>query len=144
MLANFSKNRSSGVENDVCGVTQFISTPGKLKNMPDHGGNRTYDFWNASPMLCKLSYVVRPIRVCDISKPGRVRDRSRALIGGGGCTFIYLGSVRLISFEMNVLSVIAVGNHSKSGPVGNTYCLSTVETDTFEGRCLSKETWASR
>ena len=25
-----------------------------LKNMPDHGGNRTYDLWNTSPMLCQL------------------------------------------------------------------------------------------
>ena len=61
MLANFSKNRSNGVENDVCGVTQFITTPGKLKNMPDHGGIRTYDFWNARPMLCKLSYAFRSV-----------------------------------------------------------------------------------
>ena len=27
-----------------------------LKNMPYHGGNRTYDLWNTSPMLCQLSY----------------------------------------------------------------------------------------
>ena len=26
--------------------------------MPDHGGNRTYDLWNTSPMLCQLSYAV--------------------------------------------------------------------------------------
>ena len=25
-----------------------------LKNMPGHGGNRTYDLWNTSPMLCQL------------------------------------------------------------------------------------------
>ena len=30
-----------------------------LKNMPGHGGIRTYDLWNASPMLCQLSYAVR-------------------------------------------------------------------------------------
>ena len=31
-------------ENDVCGVTPSLySTSDKLKNMPDHGGNRTYD-----------------------------------------------------------------------------------------------------
>ena len=39
-----------------------------LKNMPGHGGNRTYQLWNASPMLCQLSYAVRSIRVCDILK----------------------------------------------------------------------------
>ena len=30
-----------------------------LRNMPGHGGIRTYDFWNTSQMLCQLSYVVR-------------------------------------------------------------------------------------
>ena len=39
-----------------------------LKNMPGHGGNRTYDLWNTSPLLCQLSYVVRSVRVCDISE----------------------------------------------------------------------------
>ena len=39
-----------------------------LKNMPDHSGNRTYDLWNASPMLCQLSYAVRSVQVCDFSK----------------------------------------------------------------------------
>ena len=32
-----------------------------LKNMPGHGGIRTYDLWNASPMLCQLSYAVRSL-----------------------------------------------------------------------------------
>ena len=43
-----------------------------LKNMPDHGGNRTYDLWNTSPMLCQLSYVVWSVRVCDISEQNLV------------------------------------------------------------------------
>ena len=44
-----------------------------LKNMLDHGGNRTYDLWNTSPMLCQLSYtVVRLVRVCDISEQNLV------------------------------------------------------------------------
>ena len=34
-----------------------------LKNMPDHGGNRTYDLWNTSPMLCQLSYAVNMMLV---------------------------------------------------------------------------------
>ena len=38
------------------------------KNMPGHGGNRTYDLWNTNPMLCQLSYAVRSVRVCDISE----------------------------------------------------------------------------
>ena len=33
--------------------------------MPGHGGNRTYDLWNTSPMLCQLSYAVRSVRVRD-------------------------------------------------------------------------------
>ena len=46
-------------------LTESIFTPSKLKNTPDHSGNRTYDLWNARPMLCQLSYAVK---VCDISK----------------------------------------------------------------------------
>ena len=40
--------------------------------MPDHGGNRTYDLWNTSPMLCQLSYAVLSVRVCDISEQNLV------------------------------------------------------------------------
>ena len=40
--------------------------------MPGHGGNRTYDLWNTSPMLCQLSYVVRSVPVCDISEQNLV------------------------------------------------------------------------
>ena len=31
-------------------------SPDKLKSLPDHGGNRTRDLWDVSPMLCQLSY----------------------------------------------------------------------------------------
>ena len=40
--------------------------------MPDHGGNRTYDLWNNSPMLGQLSYAVLSVRVCDISEQNLV------------------------------------------------------------------------
>ena len=40
--------------------------------MPDHGGNRTYDLCNTSPMLCQLSYAVWSVRVCDISEQNPV------------------------------------------------------------------------
>ena len=40
-----------------------------LKNMPGHGGNRTYDLWNTSPMLCQLSYAVRSVRVAQLAEP---------------------------------------------------------------------------
>ena len=47
-------------EYDVCDVTLSVYPHrASLKNMPGHGGNRTYDLWNTSPMLCQLSYAVR-------------------------------------------------------------------------------------
>ena len=46
----------------------YIHTWASLKNMPGHGGNRTYDLWNTSPTLCQLSYAVRSVRVCDLSE----------------------------------------------------------------------------
>ena len=55
-----------GVECVVCCNSECISTPGKLKNQPDHGGNRTRDLWFASPMLYQLSYEVKYVRVFDI------------------------------------------------------------------------------
>ena len=61
-------------EYDACDVTLSHVYPHRvsLKNMPDHGGNRTYDLWNASPMLCQLSYAVWSVRVCDISEQNLV------------------------------------------------------------------------
>ena len=42
-------------EYDVCDVTLSVYPHrAGLKNMPEHGGNRTYDLWNTSPMLCGL------------------------------------------------------------------------------------------
>ena len=50
-------------EYDACDVTLSVYPHrASLKNMPDHGGNRTYDLWNTSPMLCQLSYAVRSVR----------------------------------------------------------------------------------
>ena len=45
-----------------------MTTPGKVKNLPDHGGNGTRNLWFAGPMLCQLSYEVKSVRVCDISE----------------------------------------------------------------------------
>lgn len=39
---------------DICN-SESISTPAKPKDTPDHGRNRTYELWNARPMLCQLS-----------------------------------------------------------------------------------------
>ena len=56
-------------EYDVCVATLSVYPHrASLKNIPGHGGIRTYDLWNASPMLCQLSYAVRSIRVSDISE----------------------------------------------------------------------------
>ena len=56
-------------EYDACGVTLSVYPHrANFKNLPGHGGNRTYDLWNTSPMLCPLSYAVSSVRVCDISE----------------------------------------------------------------------------
>ena len=58
---------------DVCVATLSVYPHrASLKNMPGHGGIRTYDLWNASPTLYQLSYAVRSVRVCDISEPSLV------------------------------------------------------------------------
>ena len=41
---------------------------GKLKHLPDYGGNRTRNLWFASPMLYQLSDMVMSVRIGDISK----------------------------------------------------------------------------
>ena len=38
-----------------------LNLPGKLENISDPGGNRTYDLWNASPMPCQLNYADRSV-----------------------------------------------------------------------------------
>ena len=54
-------------EYNACYITLSVYPHrGSLKNMPGHGGNRAYDLCNTSPMLCRLSYAVRSVRVCDI------------------------------------------------------------------------------
>ena len=56
-------------EYDACDVTLSVYPHrASLKIMPVHGGNRTYDLRNTSPMLCQLSYAVRSVPVCDISE----------------------------------------------------------------------------
>ena len=57
------------VANDVCVATLSVYPHrASLKNMPGHGGIRTYDLWNASPTLYQLGHAVRSVRVCDISE----------------------------------------------------------------------------
>ena len=58
---------------DVCDVTLSVYPHrASLKNIPGHGGNRTYDLWNTSPMLCQLSCAVRSVLVSDISEQNLV------------------------------------------------------------------------
>ena len=53
---------------DACDVTlNAYPRRTSLKNMPGHGGNRTYDLWNTSPLPCQLSYAVRWVRICSVS-----------------------------------------------------------------------------
>ena len=55
-------------EYDACDVTLSVYPHrASLKNIPVHGGNRTYDLWNTSPMLCQLSYVFN-INACILKK----------------------------------------------------------------------------
>ena len=66
---------------DVCDVTLSVYPHwASLKIMPGHGGNRTYDLWSTSPMLCQLSYAVRSVRVCDISELNLVPSISILLL----------------------------------------------------------------
>ena len=48
--------------------------------MPDHGGIRTYDLWNASSMLGQLNYAVRSVRLSDILELGLVPSISAYII----------------------------------------------------------------
>ena len=62
-----------GKHDGFCDVTLSVYPHwASLKNVPDHGGNRTYDLRNTSPMLCQLSYAVWSVRVCDISEQNLV------------------------------------------------------------------------
>ena len=64
---------------DACDVTLSVYPHRvSLKNMSVHGGNRTYDLWNTSPILCQLSYAVTSVRVCDSM---RVSQRTFRLFG---------------------------------------------------------------
>ena len=56
-------------EYNVCDVTLSVYPHrASLKNMPGHGGNRTYDLWNTSSMLCQLSYAKRFDRVAQLAE----------------------------------------------------------------------------
>ena len=60
-------------EYDACDVTLSVYPHRtSLKNMPVHGGNRTYDLWNTSSMPRQPSHAVRSVRVCDISEQSLV------------------------------------------------------------------------
>ena len=57
----------------VCDVTLSVYPHRtSLKNMPGYCGNRTYDLWNTSPMLCQLNYARMSVRVSDISEQNLV------------------------------------------------------------------------
>jgi hypothetical protein len=46
-------------EYDACDVTLSVYPHrASLKNMPDHGGNRTYDLWNTSLVLCFVTLLL--------------------------------------------------------------------------------------
>ena len=42
-------------EYDACDITLSVyAHRASLENIPGHGGNRIYDLWNTSLMLCQL------------------------------------------------------------------------------------------
>ena len=55
-----NKKKSTNILPCLCDVTLSVY-PHRvdMKNMPGHGGIRTYDLWNTSPMLFQLSYAVK-------------------------------------------------------------------------------------
>ena len=111
---------------NVCDVTLCVYPHrASLKNMPDYGGNRTYDLWNISPMLCQLSYAVRSVLVCDISELSLVPSIS---MQSNNHDFSCVGV--MYSGEYDVCDVtLSVYPHQASSKI----CLTTVgiEPTTF-------------
>ena len=73
---------------DACDVTLSVYPHrASLKNMPDHGGNRTYDLCNTSPMLCQLmcGYTLRVTSQASYSPEYQTAEyvRFRRDLGGG-------------------------------------------------------------
>ena len=65
-------------EYDACDVTLSVYPHrASLKNMPDLGGNRTYDLWNTSPMLCRLSYAVMSYAELDSAPKYHILEPTR-------------------------------------------------------------------
>ena len=61
-------------EYDACDVTLSVYPHrASLKNMPDHGGNRTYDLWNTSR---NITYSNRQDRVAQLAEHWLVFQRS--------------------------------------------------------------------
>jgi hypothetical protein len=49
-------------EYDACDVTlSEYPHRASLKNMPDHGGNRTYDLWNLFPTVVRHIFQACPV-----------------------------------------------------------------------------------
>ena len=66
-------------KNDVCGVTLSLYPDRESSKMPDHGGNRTYYFKNASQAQCSANGVIMARSVCvrDVPKLKAETDRVR-------------------------------------------------------------------
>ena len=72
----------------------------ELKSLPDHGGNRTRDLWDTSPMLCQLSYEVKSVRVCDISEMSLVPSISMC------SKILYFLCVLVLCTQVNMMFVM--------------------------------------
>ena len=82
-----------------------------LKNMPGHGGIRTYDLWYASPMLCQLSYAVRSVGVYDISELSLVPSIP---IQSNSMILIYMMVLCTQVNKMYVIATLSVYPHRAS------------------------------
>ena len=90
-------------EYNVCEVTlSAYPHPASLKNMPGHGGNRTYDLWNTSPMLCQLSYAVRLVRV-DIRLFSSLRAASFTWYGAARRLVVFMSADTPESFSKIII-----------------------------------------
>ena len=107
-------------EYDSCDVTvSAYPHRASLKNIPNHGGKRTYDLWNTSPMLCQLSYAVWSVRVCDISEQNLVPSISMLSINNHDF------SVLVYCTQVNMMLVMLLWVYIHTGQAWKI-CLTTV------------------
>ena len=100
-------------EYDACDVTLIVySHRASLKNMPGHGGDRTYDLWNISPIP---TYSNRPDRVAKLSwqSIGLVFQRSYVRFPPWSDIFSSLPAVWIYT-QSNITSIVLFDGNSEA------------------------------